>query len=74
MACCEKNDKLVMLFKEPENVVSVNYKEKLEGDYEEKINLLSDKDADILDKYFLHKITILPFYDVEVRVILKMKF
>lgn len=61
----KRNDKLVMLFKEPENVVSVNYKEKLEGDYEEKINLLSNKDADILDKYFLHKITILPFYDVE---------
>lgn len=61
----KRNNKIVVLFKEPENVVSVNSTEKLEGTYEKKTNLLSDKDADILDKYFLHKITIFPFYDTD---------
>ena len=61
----KRNDKIVVLFKEPENVVSVNYTEKLEGTYEKRTNLLSDKDADILDKCFLHKITIFPFYDTD---------
>ena len=61
----KKNDKIVILCKEPENVVSVNYIEKLEGTYEKRTNLLSDKDADILDKYFVHKITIFPFYDTD---------
>ena len=61
----KRNEKIVVLFKEPENVVSVNYIEKLDGTYEKRTNLLSDKDADILDKCFLHKITIFPFYDTE---------
>lgn len=61
----KRNDKVVTLIKKPENAVSINFEEVLGNKYNKKVNLLTDEEANILEKYFIHKIKILPFYDIE---------
>ena len=61
----KRNDKVVTLIKKPENAVSINFEEILGNKYNKKVNLLTDEEANILEKYFIHKIKILPFYDIE---------
>lgn len=61
----KRNDRVVTLIKKPENAVSINFEEVLGSKYNKKVNLLTDEEANILEKYFIHKIKILPFYDIE---------
>ena len=60
-----RNDKTVQLRKRPERTISLNYKEIINIDSDKRIVNLNDEQAEILEKYFIHKMTIYPFYDIK---------
>ena len=58
-------DKLVEIEKSPEVSISVAQEEILSHLYTEKYSLLSETDAEKLDKHFLHQMKVFPSYDYE---------
>ena len=60
-----RNDKTVQLRKRPERTISLNYKEIINIESDKRIVALNDEQAVILEKYFIHKMTLYPFYDIK---------
>ena len=60
-----RTEKTVQLRKRPERTISLDYKEIINFEQNKRIALLSDEQSEILEKYFVHKITLYPFYDMK---------
>lgn len=60
-----RTDKTVQLRKRPERTISLNYKEIINIEQSKRISLLSNEQSEILEKYFVHKMTLYPFYDIK---------
>ena len=60
----EKNEKFVALSKIPEDTVTIEFERVLNETFTERKILLNQKNTEILERYFNHKIMIKPFYDV----------
>lgn len=60
-----KNEKTVQLRKRPERTISLDYKEIIVVEQNKRIVLLNNKQSEILEKYFVHKMTLYPFYDIK---------
>ena len=58
-----ENEIGIKLKKKPERTVSLNYEELIEYK-DNRIYEISDIDAKKIDKYFIHKLNIYPFYDI----------
>ncbi|MBR1883812.1 MAG: AAA family ATPase [Clostridia bacterium] len=56
-----KDDKVVILIKEPES----NYTTKLEENFEKKTTKLSNEQSEFLEECFFHKIKIYPYFDIK---------
>ena len=61
----KRTERMVIIEKKPENAVSIKFEKKLNKKYENKVSLLEPKDANLLEKYFIHKMKIFPFYDLK---------
>ena len=60
-----RTEKTVQLRKRPERTISLDYKEIINFEQNKRIALLSDEQSEILEKYFVHKMTLYPFYDMK---------
>ena len=58
-------DSKITLKKEPHSAINLDCSKHLSGKYENKVNILSSEDAELLNKYFMHDIIIKPSYDRE---------
>lgn len=57
----------VLLRKNTQNIISLNYEELFGEKYNKKVNKLEESDALVVEKYFIHNIKIYPYYDLNIK-------